>query len=200
MSNYFIELNQIDVNEHTEKKGNFTYLSWAFAWAEVKKKYPDATFNVHRFGEDNKPYLLDDDLGYMVFTDLTINDITHEMWLPVMDYRNQAIQKGGASMMDINKAIMRCLVKNIAMHGIGLYIYAGEDLPEEEVVPVSKEQVKEINELYGDRVKGMLKHYKLKKLEDMDSRLAEQLLERIKKQTEEKEKQEEPPLSKVNNV
>lgn len=131
-NNYFLDLNNINVNDNTEKKGRFTYLSWAWAWAELKKRYPDATYNVHKFGEDNKPYLFDEDLGYMVFTDVTVNGLTHEMWLPVMDFNNKAIQQGKATMMEINKAIMRCLVKNIGMHGIGLYIYAGEDLPEEE--------------------------------------------------------------------
>ena len=131
-NNYFLDLNNINVNDNTEKKGRFTYLSWAWAWAELKKRYPDATYNVHKFGEDNKPYLFDEDLGYMVFTDVTVNGLTHEMWLPVMDFNNKAIQQGKATMMEINKAIMRCLVKNIGMHGIGLYIYAGEDLPEED--------------------------------------------------------------------
>lgn len=127
MSNYFSDLNTIDVNKHTDKKGKFTYLSWAFAWGELKKRYPSAKFTVERFGD--KPYL-ENELGYMVFTTVTVDDVTHEMWLPVMNYRNQAIQKGQADMMDINKTIMRCLVKNIGMHGLGLYLYAGEDLPE----------------------------------------------------------------------
>lgn len=125
----FENLNKINVNDKTDKKGNLTYLSWAWAWAEVKKQYPDANYEIERF--DGKPYLLDENLGYMVFTKVTINGLAYEMWLPAMDYRNQALKVGKATMTDINKTIMRCLTKNLAMHGLGLYIYAGEDLPED---------------------------------------------------------------------
>jgi len=128
----FETLNNINVNDKTESKGNLTYLSWAWAWAEVKKAYPDATYDIERFGEDRRPYLEDANLGYMVFTSVTIQHQTHIMWLPVMDFRNQALKVGKATMFDINKTIMRCLTKNLAMHGLGLYIYAGEDLPEDE--------------------------------------------------------------------
>lgn len=127
----FETLNKINVNDNTDKKGNLTYLSWAWAWAEVKKQYPEATYKIERF-ENNAPYLKDENAGYMVFTKVTIDGLTHEMWLPVMDYKNKAMQVGQATMTDINKTIMRCLTKNLAMHGLGLYIYAGEDLPEDE--------------------------------------------------------------------
>ena len=144
-NNYFNELNNININGKTEKKSGYTYLSWAWAWGEVKKKYPNATYEVVKYGEDDKPYYYDQNLGYMVMTKVTINEITHEMWLPVMDGANKAMKSESyeyktkygnkeveaASMFDINKTIMRCLVKNIGMHGLGLYIYAGEDLPEE---------------------------------------------------------------------
>ena len=131
-TNIFEKLSAINVNEKTEKKGNLTYLSWAWAWAEVKKIYPDATYNIRKFGEEQKPYLEDSHTGYMCFTDVTIEGLTHEMWLPVMDYKNKAIPVGQATMFDINKTIMRCLVKNLAMFGLGLYIYSGEDLPEDD--------------------------------------------------------------------
>lgn len=144
MSDAFKILNAINTNDHTEKKNGLTYLSWAWAWAELKKVYPDATYTIKHF--DGKPYLFDENLGYMVMTEMTVDGITHEMWLPVMDNTNKAmknreytIKKGKyestvqpATMFDINTAIMRCLTKNIAMFGLGLYIYAGEDLPEEE--------------------------------------------------------------------
>lgn len=149
---HFKKLNGINVNEHTEKKKNLTYLSWAWAWAEVKKQYPEATYKIIKF--DGLPYVYDDLTGYMVYTEVTIEELTHEMWLPVMDGANKAMkadsytyrvaewvngQKTGntvekevepATMFDINKTIMRCLTKNLAMFGLGLYIYAGEDLPE----------------------------------------------------------------------
>ena len=170
MSNTFETLYPIDVNKYVEQKNGLNYLTWAYAWAELKKKYPDASYKIERFGEEKKPYLFDESLGYMVFTEMTINGQTHEMWLPVMDGANKAMKKepykyaiknplfkyakkgedgkyrdkygnvqeevlvkvcNAATMFDVNKTIMRCLVKNIAMFGLGLYIYAGEDLPEQ---------------------------------------------------------------------
>lgn len=127
--NSFETLNAINVNEHTEQKGDLTYLSWAWAWSAAKKIYPNAKYEVKKF-DGGFPYLYDENTGYMVFTSVTIEDLTYEMWLPVMDYRNKALKS--PSMTDINKTIMRCLVKNLAMFGLGLYIYAGEDLPEGE--------------------------------------------------------------------
>ena len=124
----FEEVMKVNVNEKTEKKGNLTYLSWAWAWAEFKKLYPDATYEVKKF--DGLPYVHDTDTGYMVYTSVTADGLTYEMWLPVMDARNKTLMN--ATMFDINKTIMRCLAKNLAMFGLGLYIYAGEDLPEDE--------------------------------------------------------------------
>ena len=124
----FEEVMKINVNDKTEKKGNLTYLSWAWAWAEFKKLYPDATYSVKMF--DGVPYVHDSDTGYMVFTSVTADGMTYDMWLPVMDARNKTLMN--ATMFDINKTIMRCLAKNLAMFGLGLYIYAGEDLPEDE--------------------------------------------------------------------
>jgi len=123
----FEKLYAIDVNDKTEKKGNLTYLSWAWAWAEFKKICPDGVYEVKKF--DGIPYVYDPATGYMVYTSVTAGGVTHEMWLPVMDSRNKALKQ--ASMFEINKTIMRCLTKNLAMFGLGLYIYAGEDLPEE---------------------------------------------------------------------
>ena len=126
--NIFDVLYKIDVNDKTEKKGSLTYLSWAWAWAEVKKKYPHASYEVWRDPETNLPYVHDPKTGYMVFVDVKVDGITHSMWLPVMNHRNQALEN--PTMTDINKTIMRCLAKGLAMHGLGLYIYAVQDLPE----------------------------------------------------------------------
>ena len=139
----FDNLYSVDVSEHKEERNGFSYLSWSWAWAEVKKRYPTANYEIEKF--DGLPFVFDHDTGYMVFTKVTIDDVTHEMWLPVMDTNNQAmkdapysiqtkyktIEVKAATMFDINKTIMRCLVKNLAMFGLGLYIYSGEDLPEE---------------------------------------------------------------------
>ena len=124
----FEEVYAINVNDKTEKKGSLTYLSWAFAWAEFKKVYPEATYKVNEF--DGTFCSGNEKMGYMVQTQVTAGDRTYEMWLPVMDMRNNAILQ--PKMTEINKAIMRCLTKNLAMFGLGLYIYAGEDLPESE--------------------------------------------------------------------
>lgn len=141
----FERLYQIDVNDKTDKKNGLTYLSWAFAVAEFKKVHPNMTYEVKKF-ENGLPYVYDENTGYMVFTSVTVDDVTHEMWLPVMDSANNAMKNkpysfktkygkevmvNAATMFDINKTIMRCLTKNFAMFGLGLYIYAGEDLPED---------------------------------------------------------------------
>lgn len=145
--NTFTRLNSINVNEKTEDKNNLTYLSWVYAWSTFKKECPEATYKIKMF--DGKPYIFDEETGYMVFTEVTVDGLTHEMWLPVMDGANKSMMhkiysyivgKGKnwesqkevdkASMFDINKTLMRCLTKNLAMFGLGLYIYAGEDLPD----------------------------------------------------------------------
>lgn len=124
----FEDLYKVNVSDKTEKKGNLTYLSWCWAWAEFKKVYPDANYEVKKF--NGLPYVHDEKTGYMVYTSVTAEGLTYEMWLPVMDARNKTLKN--AEMFDINKTIMRCLTKNLAMFGLGLYIYAGEDLPEDE--------------------------------------------------------------------
>ena len=158
----FDVLSSINVNDKVEKKSNLTYLSWAWAWAEVKKACPDATYQVIVDETTNKPYFYDENLGYMVMTEVTIEGETLEMWLPVMDGANKAMMnkpytyKGNAwvngkkvevdktveaaTMFDINKTLMRCLTKNLAMFGLGLYIYAGEDLPESDTTPATPVQ------------------------------------------------------------
>lgn len=154
--NAFEVLNAVNVNGHTEVKDTgktkLTYLSWAWAWAEVKKRYPGASYEIVKF--NGLPYVFDEKTGYMVYTTVTIEGITHEMWLPVMDSNNRAMLDhpydvstsyktftvNKATMFDINKTIMRCLTKNLAMFGLGLYIYAGEDLPEDPEEVSTEEQ------------------------------------------------------------
>lgn len=178
---HFGVLNVVDVGDYIEQKktGNATlsYLSWANAWAELKKRFPDATYVIKRYGEAQLPYVYDPITGFMVFTEMTIEGITYEMWLPVMDGANKAMKSepyeystrygtktvDAATMFDINKTIMRCLVKNVAMFGLGLYIYAGEDLPEgtpaepekpKELSPLEKE-IENIHEEVLKQTKGM---------------------------------------------
>lgn len=178
--NHFAELYAVNVNGRTEQKNGLTYLSWAWAYAEFLKVYPDAVYEIVKF--DGIPYAYDPRTGYMVYTRITAGGITREMWLPVMDGANKAMkaepyeytvknpnhkyatkQPDGtwldrygneqpefltktceaASMFDVNKTIMRCLVKNLAMFGLGLYIYAGEDLPEEEAAEAKQAAAKQ---------------------------------------------------------
>lgn len=134
------ELLKINVNEHTEKKNGLTYLSWAWAWAEVLKIDPLATWVPTHFNPSNPtPFLSLPDGSMMVGVRVRIKGVERECLLPVMNHRNQAIKNPDA--FAVNTAMMRCLAKAIAMHGLGLYIYAGEDLPEgEEPVEQPKPQ------------------------------------------------------------
>jgi hypothetical protein len=172
--NYFEKLNNINVQDKIEKKNGLSYLSWAWAWQEIKKRHSSIQYEVVK-NESGLPFFKSEE-GYMVYTKVTIDDITHEMWLPVMDGANKAMKsepytykvqkkewsteynkyirskdsKGNylfeekqveaATMFDINTAIMRCLVKNVAMHGLGLYIYAGEDIPSAEKDDILEEE------------------------------------------------------------
>lgn len=132
------DLLKINVNEHTEKKNGLTYLSWAWAWAEVLKADPQAQFNVHLF--DNKPYMDVNGTG-MVWVTVTMFGQGRTCMLPVMDYRNKPIPNPDA--FQVNTAIMRCMTKAVSLHGLGLYIYAGEDLPEDAAQAEFKQEQKE---------------------------------------------------------
>jgi hypothetical protein len=124
---------KMNVNEHTEKKNNLTYLSWAWAWAEALKADPEATFKIEMFEEyegGKKSCYIDINGTAMVFVTVTLFGKPMTCQLPVMDYRNKAILNPDA--FAVNTAIMRCMTKALSLHGLGLYIYAGEDLPEGE--------------------------------------------------------------------
>lgn len=133
-TNYFRTLNAIDVNDHTEVKDTgkrkLTYLSWAWAWTEIKSLYPDSTYKVYE-NKDGWCYHTDGKTCW-VKTGVTVNGIEHIEYLPVMNHRNESIPAEKVTSFDVNKAIQRSLTKAVARHGLGLYIYAGEDLPEPE--------------------------------------------------------------------
>jgi hypothetical protein len=157
----FEKLSAINVNDKVEKKNGLTYLSWSWAWGEVKKAFPSATYQVKGDPTTQKPYFYDENLGYLVMTEVTIEGQTLEMWLPVMDGANKAMTNksytyqtrfgektvDAATMFDINKTLMRCLTKNLAMFGLGHYIYAGEDIPEVESAPAAPAQPEPKKEL-----------------------------------------------------
>lgn len=188
----FEELYQLNVNDKTEKKDGLTYLSWSWAWAEFKKVYPDATYDIIK-NEDFKCYFGDEEIGYMVYTSVFAGGVRHEMCLPVMDGANKSMKRkpytyevknknfkyatlnqndgkyydkygneqtefltkkvDAISMFDVNKTIMRCLTKNLAMFGLGLYIYAGEDLPENESVDQEQGEEKQLKKEPKKQVK-----------------------------------------------
>lgn len=153
----FDTLYSLDLNGKIEKYNELSYLSWANAWAEFKRCYPSATYRIIKNPSTQLPYFADPFVGIMVYTEVTVDEITHEMWLPVMNAANKAMKfesyayqvwdkaksqyvdktVQAATMFDINKTIMRCLVKNLAMFGLGLYIYAGEDVPESDTAESS---------------------------------------------------------------
>lgn len=160
--NFFEQLYDIDVRDRMYQKQGLSYIPWSTAWSEVCKVFPEATYEIKKFGENSLPYV-ESDLGIMVFTSVTVNGITREMELPVMDGSNKAMKsveytyktKSGertvapATMFDVNKTIMRCLAKNLAMFGLGLHLWSKEEAPES-VVELERLQ-KECMELIKKR-------------------------------------------------
>lgn len=148
MDNYFNALNDINVNDKTEKKNGLTYLSWAWAWGEVKKLFPDATYTIYE-NKDGWNYHTDGKTCW-VKTGVTVNGLEHIEYLPVMDYKNRSIPADAVTSFDVNKAIQRSLTKAVARHGLGLYIYAGEDLPESETEAKPKETIEDVAKRFKD--------------------------------------------------
>jgi hypothetical protein len=146
----FAVLNKINCNEHTEKKGNLTYLSWAWAWKMVKENFPESSYTIYE-DANGIPYFTDGKTCW-VKTGVTINGLEHIEYLPIMDFKNQSIPLERVTSMDMNKTIQRSLTKACARHGLGLYIYAGEDLPEgaeEQPTPQPSQAVQKRREAAG---------------------------------------------------
>lgn len=138
----FDTLFRINVNDKVEKKGNLSYVSWPMAWAEVKKNFPGAEYTIYERDTQYGPVnYFTDGRTCWVKTGLTINGLEHIECLPVMDFSNKSIPLERVTSTDVNKAIQRSLTKAAARHGLGLYIYAGEDLPEEEAEAKKKEKI-----------------------------------------------------------
>ena len=125
----FAVLNKINCNEHTEKKNGLTYLSWAWAWQIIKTNFPDAFYTIYE-NEQGIPYFTDGKTCW-VKTGVTIQGLEHVEYLPIMNFSNKSIPLEQVTSTDMNKAIQRSLTKACARHGLGLYIYAGEDIPED---------------------------------------------------------------------
>ena len=146
--NYFNELNSIDVKDKIEKKNGLSYLSWAWAWGELKKRHPNATYTVYE-NANGLNYHTDGNTAW-VKTGVTVNDIEHIEYLPIMDYKNKSIPVGNITSFDVNKAIQRSLTKAVARHGLGLYIYAGEDLPEQTIQTIETRKPKPEEDISND--------------------------------------------------
>ena len=163
MHNYFAALNDINVSEHVEKKGLYSYLSWPFAVAQLRLADPSAAWEVKRF--DGLPYLKCD-TGYFVEVAVTVQRITLSQLHPVLDGKNKPI--ASPTVFDINTSIQRCLVKAIALHGLGLYIYSGEDLPEsaktETLSTSQQETIKTMIQEVDGNLDRLLAYFKVKSL------------------------------------
>ena len=132
-------LSSINVNDQTKQKGDLTYLSWAWAWSTLMEHYPDSSYTYC------PPSFLENGTCE-VNVSVTVKEKTHSMWLPVMDFRNKAVPN--PTSRDISDARMRCLAKAIAMHGLGAYIYAGEDIPAQEpAIVITPPEIKVIEDL-----------------------------------------------------
>ena len=151
-TNYFTELDRVDVTKHVEKKGKFSYLSWAYSVRELKKRHPDATWVVHEY--DGIPYIKTE-CGFFVKVTVTVDGIDATQVHPVLDHQNKTINAPNA--FQINTSIQRCLAKAIALHGLAIHLYAGEDLPSSP--PLDDMQQKELLDLLNDQdlEKGLVK-------------------------------------------
>ena len=168
MARVWADLSAINVNDHIQKKGNLSYLSWAWAWSTLMERYPESYYVF----QDNRT----ENGTVMVECVLTIHEgeevATRTMWLPVMDHKNKAIVDPDTRA--ISDSRMRCLVKCLAMFGLGFYIYAGEDIPQAEAEaltqPIDQAQAQRLNEMLdysGADAKKFLLHYKINSVSEL---------------------------------
>jgi hypothetical protein len=198
-TNYFARLNQIDVSQHIEKKGNFAYLSWPWAVQQLRQADPGATWSVVRF--NGLPFLKTD-CGYFVEVAVSVQGVTLSQIHPVLDARNNPIESPNS--FDINTSIQRCLVKSIALHGLGLSVYAGEDLPvtdqqhQEPAVktkapvtehptatPASAAQIRFIERLIqetGSELAKVLSYFRVESLNELSSQAASRAITSLQSQ------------------
>lgn len=195
----FEKLNSINVNGHTEKKNGLTYLSWAWAWGELLKAYPDSTYTIYE-NRDGWNYHTDGRTAW-VKTGVTVEGKEYIEMLPVMDFKNRSIPLEQITSFDVNKAIQRSLTKAVARHGLGLYIYAGEDLPETDAtagaIPanttptakkLSEDELQKLQQnckyVYGEewalKLAEMMEPYGVNTIEDITEPMAEAMKVKMK--------------------
>ncbi|PTI99612.1 DUF1071 domain-containing protein [Staphylococcus simulans] len=148
----FSQLNQINVNDHVEKKNGLNYLSWSYAHQELKKIDPNYSVKIHEYPHPEiqneqyfVPYLATPE-GYSVTVSITIKGQTETETLPVLDFKNKSVPYKQADMFQINKTYKRCFVKAAALHGLGLYIYNGDVMPEQPFEPASESEINAVKE------------------------------------------------------
>lgn len=167
----FQTLFEINVNKQIEKKNGLNYLAWAYAWSEAKKLYPNANYKVYETAEGCIYHT--DGRTCWVKTGVTIENLEHIEYLPVMDYKNKSITLENITSFDVNKAIQRSLTKALARHGLGLYIYAGEDLPEAEIEKITPREAKILKNIIFDMdeperlYQGILSKYNIKSFKEL---------------------------------
>ena len=179
----FQTLFEINVNKQVEKKNGLNYLSWAYAWSEVKKIYPSATYKVYETAEGCIYHT--DGRTCWVKTGVIIENLEHIEYLPIMDYKNKSILLENITSFDVNKAIQRSLTKALARHGLGLYIYAGEDLPEVEVEKITSRDAKILKNIVYDMkeseklYQGILQKYNVKTFKDLTVKQRTEILQAL---------------------
>ena len=199
MASVFETLNAVNVNGHTEKKNGLTYLSWAWAWGEVKKRFPGAFYTVY---ENAAGWIYHTDgKTCWVKTGVTIEGQELIEYLPVMDFKNRSIPADAVTSFDVNKAIQRSLTKAIARHGLGLYIYAGEDLPEDEataprqtaadgqITPATAEAIKSLIIKGYLSIEGLYKRYGAKSVDGLTEAQAREIMAQVKAAIEAKKRE-----------
>ena len=189
----FETLFEINVNEHVEKKNGLSYLSWPYAWAEVKKKFPEANYKVYETG--NGCIYFTDGRTCWVKTGVTIEGLEHIEYLPIMDYRNKSIPLENVTSFDVNKTIQRSLTKALARHGLGLYLYSGEDLPEIEIEKISVKDAKILQNVVKsfdepDKLYAMLlKRYNVNSFKELTVKQRVEILEGLNQMAKNREVQ-----------
>ena len=177
----FETLFEINVNDHVEKKNGLSYLSWPYAWSEVKKLYPEANYKVYET-ETGCIYFTDGRTCW-VKTGVEIAGLEHIEYLPIMDYKNKSISLENVTSFDVNKTIQRSLTKALARHGLGLYLYSGEDLPEIEVEKISAKDaniLKNVVKDFDDKDKlyfALLEKYNVKSFKELTVKQRTEILE-----------------------